>query len=233
MRFASLRSYLVLMGGCVTSMAMSGCATPAFNDPARAGPFFVPANHTGESNLGTIRRVVLLPSWGGAVVSDETVAELDAIFVAALQRENRFEVISFSRQESLRRFHREALSGASVLPPELFPLLQREFGADAVMMIDVTNYSAYRPLALGLRAKLASIEGARLVWTFDNEFSADNPAVANSARHHFLGAGTGLPTDVTSSVLQSPGRFAAYVAAAMFQSLPSVGNNAAAQGARR
>jgi hypothetical protein len=233
MRSASLPSSLVLVAGCAALLAMSGCATPAFNDPARAGPFFVPPNHAGESNLGAIRRVVLLPVWGGAVVSDETAAELDAIFTAALQRENRFEVVSFSRQESRRRFHSEALSAASVLPPELFPLLQREFGADAVMLIDVTTYSAYRPLALGLRAKLASIDGARLVWSFDNEFSANNPAVANSARHHFLGAGSGLPADLTPSVLQSPGRFADYVAAAMFQTLPPLGNNPAVQGVRR
>ena len=101
-----------------------------------------------------------------------------------------------------RRFHAEALSAASTLPPELLPMLQREFAADAVLFVDLTAYSAYRPLLLGLRAKLATIDGTRLLWSFDDSFAASNPAVANSARHYFLGGP--LPTDLTPAVLQSP-----------------------------
>ena len=206
---------------CV-GLAIAGCATPAFNDPVRNGPFFTPVNHVGEPSLGGIRRVVLVPVWSGTVAPVEVAAELDPIVLAALQRENRFEIVTFSRQQMLRRFHSEALSAAATLPTDLLPMLQRELGADAVLFVDLTAYSAYRPLSLGLRAKLATIDGTRLIWTFDDSFVASNPAVANSARHYFLGDGGPLPTDLTPAVLQSPGRFATYAAAAMFGTLPPV-----------
>ncbi|MGH7945539.1 MAG: hypothetical protein ACREF9_11075, partial [Opitutaceae bacterium] len=143
-------------------LAVAGCMTSPYHHPARSGPFFTPVNHVGEASLGGIRRVVLLPVWGGSLASSETAAELDAVFVTALQRENRFEVVTLSRQETLRRFHAEALSAAAALPPDLLPMLQREYGAEAVMFVDLTAYRAYRPLAIGIRTKLATIDGTQL-----------------------------------------------------------------------
>lgn len=224
MRFTS--SIAVGFVRCLAGMGLvctAGCMAPAFNDPARIGPFFVPENHVGEPTTGGLRRVVLLPIWTGALAPTETGASLDAVFAEALQRENRFEVVSLSREESLRRFRVEAVSAAAALPHDLLATLKREFAADAVLFVDVTAYNAYRPLALGLRAKLATLDQPRLVWSFDNVFSADDPTTANSARHFFLGRDrAGVPVDLTPAVLQSPGRFAAYAAAAMFATLPPV-----------
>jgi len=63
----------------------------------------------------------------------------------------------------------------------------------------------------------------RLLWTFDNVFSIADPAVSNAARHHFLNSDRrGLPGDSTQAVLESPSRFASYVAAEMFTTLPPV-----------
>jgi hypothetical protein len=105
----------------------------------------------------------------------------------------------------------------------MLAVLRQEFAADAVMFVDLTVYRAYRPLALGLRAKLAAIDGTRLVWTFDDTFSAENPLVANAARHHFVEEDhSGVPADFTPAVFQSPTKFAAYAATAMFSTLPPV-----------
>ena len=201
-----------------------GCATPAaFNDPARAGPFFAPSNVLGEPSLGGIRRVVLLPVCEGTVASVEMTTALDAVFVAALQEQNRFEVVTLSREQCLRRFQLTSISSAMALPSDFLAVLKRDYAADAVLFVDLTVFRAYRPLALGLRGKLAAIDGSRLVWTFDNLFAADDPTVANAARHHFLkGDRGGVPADLTPSVLQSPAKFAAYAAAAMFATLPPV-----------
>jgi len=203
-------------------LGLAGCMHPSVHDPARLGPFFTPVNHVGEPSLGGLRRVVVLPVWGGHVASIEAVAEFDAVVVAALEQSQRFEVVSLSREDSLRRFGAESFSSASALPHNLLATLRREFAAEAVLMVDLTVYNSYRPLALGLRAKLAAIDGSRLIWSFDNLFSAENPAVANAARHHFLGADRRVPADMTHGVLQSPSRFAAYASAAMFATLPPV-----------
>lgn len=217
-----LSSVIVALAGTLL-LAAAGCTTPAYNDPARAGPFFTPANHVGAPSLGGLRRVVVLPVCGGKLAPLETVVALDPVFVAALQRQNRFEVVALSREDCQRKFHTEEFSSAAALPPNFLETLRREFAADAVLFVDVTVFRAYRPLALGLRGKLATLDGPRLLWTFDDVFSADDATVANSARHHYLGSDRGgVPADLSPGVLQSPVRFAGYAAAAMFATLPPV-----------
>ena len=128
-----------------------------------------------------------------------------------------------TRAECRRRFGAAEFSSTAVLPHDLLPQLRRDFAADAVLWIDLTAYRAYGPLALGVRAKLSTLDEPRLLWTFDNIFSADDRAVANSARHHFIRqTHTAVPADLTREVLQSPSRFATYVAAATFATLPRV-----------
>lgn len=221
---ARKKSRALLASAAFAALTLGGgCSTPAYNDPVRAGPFFVPVNVLAEPTLGGIRRVVVLPVSEGTVAAGESAAELDAVVVAALQEQNRFEVVTLSREQCRRRFQLGSLSSTAALPADLLPALKREFAADAVLFVDLTVFRAYRPLALGLRGKLAVIDGTRIVWTFDNVFSADDPAVANAARHHFLqGDRAGVPADLTPAVLQSPAKFAAYAAAAMFATLPPV-----------
>src|SRR5688572_7588591 len=207
------------------AMLFTGCVVPPSNDAARVGPFFTPRNYTGDSQLpATLRRVVLLPIVGGSVAPEESVAALDSVFIAQLQRQNRFEIVTLTRADCLQRFQAEEFSSVGSLPATLLSRLQREFGADAVMFVDLTVFKPYRPLALGVRAKLATVEDpVRLIWTFDNVYSAADAPVANSARAHFRESDGGrIPADLTPSVLQSPGRFASYVAADMFSTLPAV-----------
>lgn len=223
------RAALRPAGGAVRSAAvailallLSSCMTPGPQDPVRVGPFYHPGNHAGEPSLGGIRRVVVLPVWSGNVAPSESAAALDETILTALQGENRFEAVPLTRAECLRRFRAEALSSSSALPHDFLATLKREFAADAVLFIDLTVYQPYSPLGLGFRSKLATIDGTRLVWTFDNLFLAEDPLVANAARHHFLHRDRTVPADQSQAVLQSPSRFASYAASAMFATLPPV-----------
>jgi hypothetical protein len=202
----------------------AGCATPVFNDPARGGPFFTPTNHNGVSSLPSdLRRVMVLPLSAGGVTTPEMAAALDPVFATALQKENRFEVVILSREDCRRRFGVEELPSSTVLPRDFMANLRRDYAVDAVLFVDLTAFSAYRPLSLGVRAKLASAEDVRLLWNFDNVFSAADAAVANSARRHLLKQDrSAAPADLSPAVLQSPARFAGYVAAATFATLPPV-----------
>jgi hypothetical protein len=206
----------------VLAALFTGCAGPAVTDPARSGPFFTPANHSADASLGGIRRVVVLPVWVGEGTATESAAALDPVFLTALQQEKRFEVVTLSRQECRRRYGVEALSSAMMLPHDLFESLKRDFAADAVLFMDLTAYYPYKPITLGLRGKLASLEDSRLVWTFDNVFSSEAPAAANSARNFFLDRDRGVPADMIRTALQSPSNFAAYAAASMFATRPPV-----------
>ena len=199
-----------------------GCAHPSMVDAARLGPFYAPGNFAGDANLGIVRRVALMPVWAGTGVAPEAVAALDEVVLAALQRQNRFEVVQFTREECRRRYVMDAVSSSNALPSDLLEMLKREHAVDAVMFVDLTVYQAYKPLALGFRGKLAAVDGSRLMWTFDNLFSSDEPAVANAARRHFVNRDRSVPTDLTAAVLQSPSKFAGYAATAMFATLPPI-----------
>lgn len=210
-----------LLALCALAFA-PGCAHLDRIEIGRSEPVFTPANFAGESFLGGIRRVVLLPLHSGTVAPVESAASFDPVLLTALQQQNRFEIVTLSREESLRRFHAEALSSSGALPHDLLAVLRREFAADAVMFVDLTVFRPYRPMELGFRAKLALIDGSKLLWTFDTVFSAADPAVANAARRHFASTPTGVPADLTAAVLQSPSRFATYAAEVMFGTLPPV-----------
>lgn len=215
-------AWVALLLGCTL---LAGCMHPPATDSARIGPFYTARNHTGDVQLpADVRRVVLLPIAGGAVATPESAAVFDAVFRTELQRQNRFEIVALTRADCLQRFQAEEFSSVGTLPADLMNRLRREFAADAVLFIDLTVYKPYRPLALGVRAKLATLgEGVRLLWSFDNVYSASDAAVANSARAHFLESDRGgVPADLTPSVLQSPSRFGSYVAADMFATLPNV-----------
>jgi hypothetical protein len=205
-------------------LLFAGCTTPEYGDPARQGPFFVPSNHSGVTNLPAgLQRVILLPLSGAGTGALETAAALDPIFAAALQKENRFEVVTLTREEFRRKFGVEELASSAALPHDFMLTLRRDHAVDAVLFLDLTALRAYRPLQIGIRGKLASVDDARLLWSFDNVFSAADAAVANSARRHLLKQDrSAVPADLSPAVLQSPSRFGGYVAAATFATLPPV-----------
>jgi hypothetical protein len=217
-----------LFGSAVALAALAastGCATlSAAKARHTTPPDYIPANHAGDKVLPAgIRRVVLLPVSGGSICPAETTAMLDLVAAAALQQQNRFEVVPMTREDCALHFHQGDVSSVSALPQNLMTVIRRDYNADAVILVDVTVYSGYQPLAIGLRAKLAMSDDAHLVWTFDNVFSADNASVAASATKYLQQREqAGLPSELDQVTLESPSRFATYAAAAMFSTLPPI-----------
>jgi hypothetical protein len=205
---------LALASGCSSLSAVKGGSSKSAS--------FVPVNHAGDKIMPAgIRRVVLLPFAGGSAASPESTALLDTMAVSVLQSQNRFEVVQMSRDECYDHFHVGSISSVSALPENLMVVIKRDYNADAVMFVDVTVYSPYGPLAVGLRAKLATVDDARLIWTFDNVFSTDNPNVKSTATRFLQSRElSGLPADLSPVSLESPTRFATYATDAMFSTLP-------------
>lgn len=212
---------LCLALGC---LALAACSTTVTAwDPAVTGPLYQPDNYVGVARLpDSIRRVVFLPLSGGDVVPAEISAEMTPIFTAALQRENRFEVVALSRAECRQALGGEEFRSTATLPHDFMEQLRTAYAADAVMLVDLTVLRTLRPLTLGVRAKLATTDATTVIlWNFDEVLSTGEPAVANSARRFYLYNDAGLvPVDRSDAILQSPTRFAAYVAATTFATLP-------------
>jgi len=208
--------------GLAAALFAAGCQHPAVTDAARRGPYFTPRNYVGDAQLpGGIHRVVLLPVHAGQFAPPEEAEAMDTVFVSALERQMRFEVVTLSRVECQASYGTPDISSAAALPHDLLEDLGRKYGAEAVMFVDLTAYQPYRPIALGIRAKLSLVSDHRLIWSFDEIFSASNPEVTNAVRHFYLDSGGGpMPLDMTSAALQSPTRFGAYAADAVFKTLP-------------
>lgn len=207
----------------LAALAGGGCLHPSFSSHARLGPFFTPTNYVGVAKLPeSLHRVVLLPICGNEFVPPEAAEALDPVFLTALENQMRFEVVTLSRDECQKSFGVPAISSTDALPPDFLQEVGRKYDAEAVMWVDLTAYQGFRPLTLGVRAKLAMVSNRKLIWAFDQIFSASNPAVANSVRRFYLkGEPSGMPVDLTPAALQSPSHFAAYCASTAFRTLPA------------
>jgi hypothetical protein len=212
---AVLTAVTLLAGGCAASPGsldrFLGVEAPPFN----------PVNYRGDSRLpADLHRVAVLPVCGGALAGPEAAAALDAVLVEELQRQMRFEVVVVSREDCRRLFGASEYSSVGALPHGFLDRLAARYAVDAVLFTDITVYRPYQPLSIGLRAKLAAVRDVRLVWAFDEVFSATDPGVQTSVRqaaHAHAGAAL---TDPVPAVLQSPARFGAVAAGIMFATLP-------------
>ena len=206
----------MLLGG------LTGCQQlPKVSVDWHGGPFFAPTNFSGVPLLpAEVRRVAVLPLAGLEGLPPETVATLETTLRAALLAEGRFEVVVVRRELVHELAGRAAVAASDQLPAPLFARIAREYSADAVLLVDITHYRPYAPLALGVRAKLAFCDSNHAIfWACDTLFDSRDPAVANSARRHATGGASGV-VDAGPVALQSPSRFAAYVFADVFACLP-------------
>ncbi|WP_415908143.1 hypothetical protein [Oleiharenicola sp. Vm1] len=216
-------SRLRLLLPLAATLWLAGCEiTPDLADPVRYGPFYTPRNFAGEKRLpAEVRRVLVLPVSLGAIAPEETAAALDGVIVRALQDQQRFEVVALPRGECQRLFGAPEFSSTAALPHGMIEQIATRYAVDAVLFTDITVYQPYRPQAIGLRSKLATVRDVRLVWTFDEVISASDPAVANSARRRPVQAAQGRdPVDLSPGTLLSPTRYAAFAADEMFRTLP-------------
>ena len=207
------------------ALVLAGCSVLPKPDGAVSGPFFTPSNVKGVAKIpAEVRRVIVLPVAGGPALTEETLLKLDSTCQGELTRTGRFEVVPLSRDKLAEITGSRQISSVDKLPAVLIDRLfniYNAYGADAVLFIDVTTYAAYPPLKLGLRTKLARVTDGEIIWAADNVFAAAELAVANAARHHALALGSDRgEVDLSHTILQNPQRFAGYVAAATFLTLP-------------
>jgi len=210
----------LLLAGCSTSGWFARVPSRSAKPVAEDG--HAPRNYVGDARLpASIRRVVLLPVHGGEFALPEDSESLDPVMATALERQMRFEVVTLPREDCMHLCGQPDISSAASLPHDFLRQIGDKYDAQAVLFVDVTAYEAYRPLTLGLRAKLASVADQRLIWSFDEIYSTSDPAVVAAVRTYYQHNELGnLPFDLSQDALQSPSRFAAYAANQTFHTLP-------------
>jgi len=155
-------------------MALAGLAgfpgTPrAFGAPGaenvfRASPILPP----------DVRRVAVLPltceaQSGGLPEGCET---LQPVLLSELTKTKKFEVVSVNPEDLRTLTGRLAWTGSEALPPNFLEGLQREYGCDAVLFCELSEFRAYAPLAVGWRLKLVDVRTHQILWAADEVFDA-------------------------------------------------------------
>lgn len=212
--------FSALMGGA-TLLALSGCMSPDLTHNELGVPDYPITNvFVAEAYPVDLRRVVVLPvSLDGGL--PEVRQQLDATFRAELGQSRRFEIVQADRAQMQHVFGQEAFVSQESVPFGFYEHWREKYGADAVMFVDVAHYRPYRPITIGVRARLVHTESEETIWAVDEVFDAGNPQVAVSAqRFHRAYNDSPFPADMAGSVLQSPARFSKYVAWQIFQVLP-------------
>lgn len=214
-----IRAALLLL----SAFFLQGCSlTQKAQDLWRGTP--PPFTATNAYTTGTLReeldRVLVLPIYYEADGQPD-LSLLDNVFASELNKTLLFEVVPVTRNALQRQIGQAQFSSVELLPPTLFASLKKMYGAQAVLFIDLTHYDPYRPIAVGLRCKLANLNDGTIIWAFDQVFDAGDPRVAQAAMQFFEQLNTNpYPLNRAESILQSPQRFSRYVAFATFQTLP-------------
>ena len=177
---------LVSFSTAFLALLLAGCETLPLSKPdgARTGPFYTPSNVRAAARLPeSVRRIVLLPCGAADLrITEDTLRDLDRSLAAALTRSARAEISTLDRATLGRIAGRPNLLSTSVLPADFLARVSAATGADAVLFVDVTAYSPYPPLVLGLRGRLIETKEAVSLWNFDNILSTTStpPAPAPS-----------------------------------------------------
>ena len=169
---------------------------------------------------GQFRRVALLPMHSGNF-PDQYVRTLDAAFLSELSKRRLFEVVPVSRAQMESLFGERQFSSTETLPADALARMQERCGVDGVLFTDLTHFSPYRPVSMGVRTKLVAVKTGQICWAFDTVFDAGNAAVAEAAkRFQMTYSNEHQPlTSDGGSILLSPTRFAKYVASETYASL--------------
>lgn len=203
---------------CLAVFTLTGCVEFSLPEEHLG---YVPVNYRGDARLpAEVQRIAVLPAHGGETIDAESAAAMDAVLRTALQRQVRFEVVVISRDECRRLFGAESFASTDALPHGFLEKIAEKYAVDAVLFTDLTVYQAYRPVSLGFRSKLATARDTRLVWAFDEVFSARQATMLASVRDYYREGDHAAPVDPVPAALQSPARFGAVAADLMFRTLP-------------
>mgnify|MGYP002633390587 CR=1 FL=1 len=206
--------------------AFSGCTSPRLEREVKDRPIgraFVPGNvYTVGDMPIDIKKVLYLPLTHRAGV--ELGDGVSDALITALRRSGRFELVVLDHEALARMLpNATGFSVGSTVPSSLLQAAGEEYGVDAIMQVEVTQYRPYKPISLGFRGRLFTAEEAKVLWSIDEVFDAGQESVAIGARlysERFVEQA--FPLQSSYSSLFSPRRFVSYVGQVTFETLPKL-----------
>ncbi len=184
------------------------------------GQPFQPSNVYARPLQPDIRRVVVLPFHASPGYRTEAATVREAM-LPSLMAAGRFEVLTLQPSEVMELAGRETFASSDVIPASVAKRLRDQWGADAVLLTDITSYRPYKPFILGVRSRLLNLHNQEVIWACDEVFDAGSREVVVAARLYAEAQiDQEYPLQRSYSALISPRRFAAYVAHSIYATLP-------------
>jgi TolB-like protein len=166
-----------------------------------------------------LQRVLFMPVNGERVQAKE-LARLTEVFLSELRRSERFSVVAADSSQQ-----RTSLNRGASLDLNQLSALADAYDVQGVLQLEVTHLRAYKPLLIGVKARLITLDSKKpqVLWALDSLFDAGQDSVALGARMHAQDYNQQVfPLSSSYTSLNVPSRFAAYVANSIFKTLPKI-----------
>lgn len=204
----------------LAGLMVAGCKTETKKYSTQRSPE-APQNWFLPSGPGRpMRRVALLPVWNERY-TEAILRDIDIAFGEELSKKALFEVVPITRGDLEGLIGLRSLASYERISGDLFLRIKDRYGVDGVMFSDVTYYSPYKPVGLGIRSKLVDIESGRIHWASDVVYDSGNAGVADAAKSYqkVLGKDNFMTHNDGATVLLSPKLFVKFAAYSNFASL--------------
>jgi len=208
--------------GLAIILAFSGCRkTEQEKIISRAEPY-QPSNLFPRERLPSyFNRVVVMPAYCDAS-SVGVLQFADDLLHQELSKSRIFEPVKLTPKACLELFGKERISSIESLPDNFLNVLTDTYAANGVLFIDLHSYSPYRPISIGVRAKLVDLKSGEFMWAIDETVDGGDASVAvavlgfQKTKHV-----QALSENTSGSILQSPRMFMKFLADSIFSTLPN------------
>lgn len=187
---------------------------------AKAEPFRPVNIYPVERLPLSFTRVAMLPCHYPD--ADSSILDFcDQIFYRELSQERIFEIVTLSTDDINRLFGVKRLPSTARLPSNFLKIIERETAANGVLFLDLDSYKPFRPMSLGVRAKLVDLKTGEFMWAIDETFDAAHAnVIAGATQYQQDSHVRALSERTKGSVLHSPRNFTKYIASTIFRTLP-------------
>lgn len=201
----------------VSLLLIAGLLSGCFRSKREQIPFlqseYFPKNVSYRMSAGSILRVVVAPLFNyGAEISADDLRKVERSFNRALLQKGCFECI-FENDIPFVDY-------ARTIPGSLFEQLIKQYNADAILFMGLTQYSPYTPIQLGTRMQLIELCSNKIIWGIDEVFDASQEKIYFGVKH-YQRAHTLNSFETLDDLGQlSPEYFSDYVGQKIYETLP-------------
>ena len=212
--------YIILLTSCVFFVC---CTSPRLEWAMRDNPVGIPFSPQNVFRVDSLpkglQRVLFMPVNSERVQAKE-LARLTEVFLSGLRRSERFSVVEADSSQQ-----RTPLNRGGSLDMNQLSALADEYDVQGVLQLEVTHLRAYKPLLIGVKARLFTLDSEKpqVLWALDSLFDAGQDSVALGARMYAQDYNQQVfPLSSSYTSLNVPSRFVAYVAYTIFKTLPKI-----------